>query len=69
MSSDKAPPSGEEVGVAKEEPGLINQGSSMDLKKEMPVLTTAEGWTENGGDSSAAEEELLRLMHPSIVPG
>ena len=69
VSSDKAPPSGDEVGVAKEEPGLINQDSSMDLKKEMPVLTTAEGRTEKGGDSSAAEEELLRLMHPSIVPG
>ena len=68
VSNDKAPPSGEEVGVAKEEPGLINQDSSMDLK-EMPVLTTAEGRTEKGGDSSAAEEELLRLMHPSIVPG
>ena len=68
MSSDKAPPSGDEVGVAKEEPGLINQDSSMDLK-EMPDSTTAEGRTEKGGDSSAAEEELLRLIHPSIVPG
>ena len=69
VSSDKAPPSGDEVGVAKEEPGLINQDSSMDLKKEMPDSTTVEGRTEKGGDSSAAEEELLRLMHPSIVPG
>ena len=68
---DQAPPSGVEVGVTKAEPAVISRDSPVGLKKEaVSGSMAAEGRaTEKGGDSSVAEEELLRMMHPSIVAG
>ena len=63
---DKAPPTGAEVGVAKAQ---NSQDYLTCVKTEELDSTIGERGTEKGGDSSAAEEELLRLMHPSIVPG
>ena len=60
---DKAPPTGVDVGVAKAEPA---QDSSTGLNN---VAVTVGGGTEGNKASSLAEEELLRLMHPSIVAG
>ena len=60
----EAPPTDAEVGVAKVEPVLTGQDS-----KEAPGSMTCERGTGKGRDSSLAEEELLRLMHPSIVTG
>ena len=66
---DKAPPTGAEVGVAKAEPVQNSQDYLICVKTEESDSTIGERETEKGGGSSAAEEELLRLMHPSIVPG
>ena len=63
-SVGEAPPTDAEVGVAKVGPALSGQDS-----KEAPGSMTCERGTEKGRDSSLAEEELLRLMHPSIVTG
>ena len=63
-SVGEAPPTDAEVGVAKVEPALSGQDS-----KEAPGSMTCERGTGKGRDSSLAEEELLRLMHPSITTG
>ena len=65
---DKAPPTGAEVGVAKAEPAQNSQDSLTCVKKEESDSMIGERGMEKGGGSGAAEEELLRLMHPSIVP-
>ena len=62
VAVEKAPPIGAEVGVN-------SQDSLAYVKTEELDSTIGERGTEKGGGSSAAEEELLRLMHPSIVPG
>ena len=69
IAVEKAPPPGAEVGVAKTEPAQNSQDSLVYVKTEESDSTIGEMGTEKGGGSSAAEEELLRLMHPSIVPG
>ena len=69
IAVEKAPPPGAEVGVAKAEPAQNSQDSLTRVKTEESNSTIGERGTEKGGGSSAAEEELLRLMHPSIVPG
>jgi hypothetical protein len=66
---DKAPPTDAEVGVAKAEPAQSSQDSLACVKKDESDSRIGERGTEKGGGSSAAEEELLRLMHPSIVAG
>ena len=66
---DKAPPTCAEVGVAKAEPTRNSQDYLTCVKKEELDSTIRERGTETDGGSSAAEEELLRLMHPFIVPG
>ena len=63
-SVGEAPPTDAEVGITKVEPALTGQDS-----KEAPGSMTSERGMEKGRDSSLAEEELLRLMHPSIVTG
>ena len=69
IAVEKAPPIGAEVGVAKAEPAQNSQDSLTCVKTEESDSTIGERGMEKGGGSSAAEEELLRLMHPSIVPG
>ena len=69
IAVEKASPTGAEVGVAKVEPSQNSQDSLTCIKTEESDSTIGERGTEKGGGSSAAEEELLRLMHPSIVPG
>ena len=66
-SVDKAPPTDAGVGVAKAESAA--QSSQDSLKKETSDLITGERGMEKYGCSSLAEEELSRLMHPSIVAG
>ena len=67
---DKAPPTDAEAGVAVTEPVQISQDSLTGLKKEeSDSMTTGDRGTGKDRDSSLAEEELLRLMHPSIVAG
>ena len=66
IAVEKAPPPGAEVGVAKAEPA---HDSLACVKTEESGSKIGERGMEKGGGSSAAEEELLRLMHPSIVPG
>ena len=57
------------MGVAKAEPAQNSQDSLTRVKTEESDSTIGERGTEKGGGSSAAEEELIRLMHPSIVHG
>ena len=67
---DKAPPTDAEVGVAVTEPVQISQDSLTGVKKEeLASMATGERGTGKDRDSSLAEEEVLRLMHPSIVAG
>ena len=66
-SVDKAPPTDVGVGMAKAEPAA--QSSQDSLKKETSDLIAGERGMEKDGCSSLAEEELSRLMHPSIVVG
>ncbi|MCG8626617.1 MAG: hypothetical protein MJE68_32030 [Proteobacteria bacterium] len=68
IAVEKAPPIVAEVGMAKAEPAQNSQDSLTCVKMEESDSTIGERGMEKGGGSSAAEE-LLRLMHPSIVPG
>ena len=63
-SVGEAPPTDAEVGIAKVEPALFGQDS-----KEAPGSMAGERGMEKGRYSFLAEEELLRLMYPSIVTG
>ena len=67
---DKAPPTDAEVGVAQTEPVQISQDSLAGVKKgESDPMTAGERGTGKDREPSLAEEEVLRLMHPSIVAG
>ena len=66
IAVEKAPPIGAEVGVAKAEPAQNSQDSLTCVTTEESDSTIGERGTEKGGGSSAAEEELLRLMHPPL---
>ena len=64
-------PDGSGVGVVRVDPSVANQDSSVDVgvEKVEPVLTTVEKEKERSRDINSTDEEVLRLMHPSIVAG
>lgn len=70
-------PNGSDVGVVnarpvldKAEQSLTSKDSSVDIEKMKPVAPTeGEKELERVKDFNSTDEEVLRLMHPSIVPG
>ena len=68
-ATEKAPLTSVQVGVAKADPQLMIKDLQTDLTKDW---SGKKRGMEKGGDGdviTAAEEDMLRLMHPSIVSG
>lgn len=65
------------MGVAEAEPLLdkveqllVSKESSVDVEKMKPAATTEdEKKVERTIDFNSTDEEVLRLMHPSVHPG
>ena len=52
------------------EQSLLSKESSVDVEKTKPVAPTeAEKKLERVKDFNSTDEEVLRLMHHSVVPG
>ena len=49
------------------EPVVIKQDSSVDVEKKVPDLAATE--KEKNTGLKATDEEMVRLMHPTVIAG